>query len=69
MKRTTRILALVLVLLLLLGLAACTGGETISLKCARCGKEIQIPADQYDPSWTYICSDCDRYIAESVVGK
>ncbi len=75
-----RIAAALLALLLLLSLTACTdkkadqaqgakdtaGGKMMELKCSRCGDPIQIPADKYDPAWTYICEKCDKEIADMI---
>ena len=64
-----RILLVFLVLCLLLTLAACTNkqsGKMVDLKCSRCGDPIQVPADKYDPEWTYICEKCDKELADMI---
>ena len=55
-----RLIAALLLVLVLLGLAAC-GGETRIVHCDRCGKEVEFPADtNMTEDWIIVCAECQK---------
>lgn len=61
-----RLIAIALLILALLGLAAC-GGEKRIVHCDRCGKEIEIPADSnVTEDWIVMCKECEEEVGPIV---
>ena len=64
-----RLIAALLLVLVLLGLAAC-GGETRIVHCDRCGKEVVLPADsKITEDWIVFCKECEAEVGPIVEGR
>ena len=64
-----RLIAALLLVLALPGLAAC-GGETRIVHCDRCGKEVVLPADsKITEDWILFCKECEAEIGPIVEGR
>ena len=62
-----RLIAVLLLVLTLLSLTAC-GGETRTVHCDRCGKEVQVSADSnITEDWIIFCKDCAEEIGPIVI--
>ena len=58
-----RLFILFLLLLSLLGLAACGKGEVKIVHCDGCGREITVSADSnVDEDWILLCEDCQKQL-------
>ena len=64
-----RLIAALLLVLVLPGLAAC-GAETRTVHCDRCGKEVVLPADsKITEDWILFCKECEEEIGPIVEGR
>ena len=55
-----------LALTLVFSLVAC-GGETKTLKCGNCGKDVKVAADsEVDESWGVLCKSCEDKILSEI---
>ncbi len=61
-----KIAFLLLALTLVFSLVAC-GGETKTLQCGKCGKDVKVAADsEVDESWAVLCKDCEKEIMNEI---
>ena len=62
-----RLIAALLLVLILLGLAAC-GAEMRTVHCDRCGTEVKVTADSnITDDWIIFCKECEEEIGPIVI--